>query len=309
MQRATITPPWGPQGGNVPFPQAYPHHMDSSRGFTRPTQGIQRGLPHTSAPTREVRGPGVSFSLGPPPCSPPPPPAGRRVPGRLPTGPRAPSLAPATLQAAPAPFPPSRPLLHAEARQRGPPRGAQKPFRAPTPRVPEKHHKPHFGAEKSTGGARGPGTLAGGGGAGLGGAQAKPPPRPRPDPYPSPPGPCRPCPPPPRALPAPGPQGHAGGQGPIPARATLGARAGTGAGRRGAARAGGAGPAVSCFSHHLPLGRPCPARPPRPLLHAQPLPLASPPARLLLAAAGGQKGPKKSAKRRTRRRDRRAGGP
>ncbi|XP_037782110.1 translation initiation factor IF-2-like [Penaeus monodon] len=283
----------GPTRQKCPFPQAYHHHMGFLHGGLHP-------------PRERIRGHGVLLSAWIPPAlrpSPLPPPGdASRPPVRA--GPRGPDpCAPASTPGRLGSLPSlQEALLHAErqAARRAAPRI---PFRATTPLRAQKYTtNAHFGAEKRTGGAAGPwARLAGGEGLqAVGGAEAKPPPRPCPDTYPSHSGHARPCPPchlVPSSAAGHRSAGHAGRQGvECPARGHAWAAAAGHEGRAGGQRAWAwRAPvlAVSCFSSPPAPRPPVPRTPARgPSSTPTPLPLASPPARLLLAAAGGADGQK-----------------
>lgn len=260
----------GPTRQKCPFPQAYHHHhMGFLHGGLHYDTGDTRRYSHTSSPhARGFEAAACCFQLGShQPCVPAPSPRRAPRPGRLSEQDleaRNPAPRPA-LQAASAPLPAfRRPFCTPSARQPA----AQNTLPGhDTAACPEIHTtNAHFGAEKRTGGPAGPwARLAGGEGLqAVGGAEAKPPPRPCPDTYPSHSGPARParpatsCPPPPPGTAAPGTRA-AGRRVPGGSHAWAAA-----AGHEGSAPGhGGRRSSPSAVSHHhLPLGRPCPARPP-----------------------------------------------
>lgn len=285
-----------------------PPHGIPSRRFTRPTQGIQGVTPTPLAPTREDSRPQrAAFSLDPTsPASQPPPPAGRRVPAACPSR----TSRPATLrpgQHSRPPRLPSQPSGGPSARRAPGSPPPRIPFRATTPLRARKYtpqtltSAPRNALEAQ----RGPGHVW------RAARGCRPLAAPRPSrrrgraqtrTRPTPALPALPALPPRALLRRRAPQRRARGRQGVecPAGATRGQRRpGTRAGHEG--RAGGQRAwawrapvlAVSCFSSPPAPRPPVPRTPARgPSSTPTPLPLASPPARLLLAAAGGADGQK-----------------
>lgn len=272
--RPTITPTWGPQGRNVLFHR--PTTTTTWDSFTEvytTTQGIQGVTPTPLAPTREDSRPQrAAFSLDPTsPASQPPPPAGRRVPAACPSR----TSRPATLrpgQHSRPPRLPSQPSGGPSARRAPGSPPPRIPFRATTPLRARKYtpqtltSAPRNALEAQ----RGPGHVW------RAARGCRPLAAPRPSrrrgraqtrTRPTPALPALPALPPRALLRRRAPQRRARGRQGVecPAGATRGQRRpGTRAGHEGSAPGhGGRRSSPSAVSHHhLPLGRPCPARPP-----------------------------------------------